>query len=46
MHRLVRSLRAPKVTSIRCLAGSPQGFLATADLIPLTTTELQVELEP
>jgi hypothetical protein len=27
-------------------AGSPQGFLAAADLSPLTTTELQVELEP
>lgn len=27
-------------------AGSPQGFLAAADLAPLTTTELQVELEP
>lgn len=26
-------------------AGSPQGFLAAADLAPLTTTELQVELE-
>lgn len=27
-------------------AGSPQGFLAAVDLAPLTTTELQVELEP
>jgi hypothetical protein len=27
-------------------AGSPQGFLAAADLAPLATTELQVELEP
>ena len=27
-------------------AGSPQGFLAAADLSPLTTTELQVELAP
>ena len=27
-------------------AGSPQGFVAAAELSPLTTTELQVELEP